>query len=68
MVQELKDISLQRGGPVSVARTSSSSSSSSAASRVDSEGLILPKKVPNPCIESREAMDLNREIRWNAKT
>ncbi len=35
---------------------------------VDAHGLILPKKLANPCLESREAMDLHREIKWNAKT
>ena len=76
MVQELKDISLQRvgvavvGPPPVVASSGHRVPSSTAAPgvRLDPEGLIIPKKIPNPCVESREAMDLNREIKWNAKT
>ena len=73
MVQELKDISLQRGGggghPASAARAAAAAAAAAVpASRLDPDGLIMPKKIPNPCTESREAMDLNREIRWNAKT
>jgi hypothetical protein len=68
MVQELKDISLQRVVHPSAASTSGHRVSGSAATvRLDPEGLVIPKKIPNPCIDSREAMDLNREIRWNAK-
>ena len=37
------------------------------ANHVDEQGLILPKKLVNPCLESREVQDLNREIKWNAK-
>ena len=33
----------------------------------DSEGLILPKKLLNPCLESRSVKDLHREIKWNKK-
>lgn len=76
MVQELKDISLQRVGaavvgPPPVIASSGHrvpSSTSAPGVRLDPEGLIIPKKIPNPCVESREAMDLNREIKWNAKT
>ena len=31
----------------------------------DENGLILPKKIVNPCIQSPFRRDLNREIRWN---
>jgi hypothetical protein len=76
MVQELKDISLQRVGATVVGPhpvvTSSGhrvpSSTAVPGVRLDPEGLIIPKKIPNPCVESREVMDLNREIKWNAKT
>ena len=33
----------------------------------DSDGLILPKKLLNPCLESRSVKDLHREIKWNKK-
>ena len=36
--------------------------------KVNEEGLIVPKKLHNPCLESRSVRDLNHEIRWNAKT
>ena len=36
--------------------------------KVNDEGLIVPKKLHNPCLESRSVRDLNHEIRWNAKT
>lgn len=41
---------------------------SSSGISVDEEGLIVPKKLHNPCLESRNARDLNHEIRWNART
>ncbi len=31
------------------------------------EGLVVPKKLYNPCKESKECQSLHREIRWNAK-
>merc|ERR1712048_462435 len=31
----------------------------------DENGLILPRKIVNPCIQSPFRRDLNREIRWN---
>ena len=34
---------------------------------MNEDGLIVPKKLYNPCLESREVKDLNKEIRWNAK-
>lgn len=33
----------------------------------DSEGLIVPRKLANPCLESRSVQDLHRQIRWNNK-
>ena len=36
--------------------------------QVDEEGLIVPKKIHNPCLESKYNRDLNHEIRWNART
>ena len=35
---------------------------------VDENGLILPKKLYNPCLNSRETKDLTHQIKWNAKT
>jgi len=35
---------------------------------LDENGLILPKKISNPCMESLTVKNLHREIRWNAKT
>ena len=32
------------------------------------EGLILPKKLVNPCLESKERQDLHRELLFNQKT
>jgi len=66
MVKELKDVTLQR---VSKSGLSASETRprSLPASRIDLDGLILPKKIPNPHLDSKEAQDLNREIRWNAK-
>ena len=71
MVQELKDIALQRVGgaiPSAVVTSGPRVPSTSGGVRLDPDGLVIPKKIPNPCVESREAMDLNREIKWNAKT
>lgn len=33
----------------------------------DADGLIIPRKVSNPCLESPSARDLTRQIKWNAK-
>lgn len=35
---------------------------------VDGEGLIVPRKLNNPCIDSKEAQSLTKEIKWNKKT
>lgn len=34
---------------------------------VDENGLILPKKLYNPCLNNKETKDLAHQIRWNAK-
>ena len=34
---------------------------------VTEDGLILPRRLVNPCLESRERLDLHRELRFNAK-
>lgn len=34
----------------------------------DESGLIVPRKLPNPCLGSPNVRDLNRQIKWNAKT
>ena len=40
---------------------------SSSGINVDEEGLIVPKKLHNPCLDSRNTRELHHEIRWNAK-
>jgi hypothetical protein len=40
---------------------------SSSGINVDEEGLIVPKKLHNPCLDSRNTRELYHEIRWNAK-
>lgn len=34
---------------------------------VSSEGLILPRKLHNPCLESKDRKDLHRELMLNQK-
>ncbi|KAG5682002.1 hypothetical protein PVAND_011398 [Polypedilum vanderplanki] len=36
-------------------------------SRQNEEGLILPKKLINPCLESKDRQDLHRELLFNQK-
>ena len=33
----------------------------------DPEGLVLPRKIPNPNVESREKKDLHKEMLWKMK-
>ncbi|KAI2798431.1 hypothetical protein BLOT_012712 [Blomia tropicalis] len=33
----------------------------------DSDGLVIPRKLANPCVESREKKDLHREMLWKMK-
>lgn len=35
--------------------------------KVDGEGLIVPRKLNNPCIDSKEVQSLTKEIKWNKK-
>ena len=35
--------------------------------RFDEQGLVVPKKIYNPCLDSRNVQSLNKEIKWNAK-
>jgi len=35
--------------------------------RTDGDGLILPRKLANPCLESKQAVEMHREIKWNSK-
>ncbi|CAM1324211.1 Uncharacterised protein g8598 [Pycnogonum litorale] len=35
--------------------------------RFDEGGLIVPKKIANPCIECRERQDINKELLFNKK-
>jgi hypothetical protein len=34
---------------------------------IGEDGLVVPRKLRNPCIESTANRDLNRQIKWNAK-
>merc|ERR1719312_884104 len=31
----------------------------------DENGLILPRKITNPCLQSTSVREVHREIRWN---
>ncbi len=55
------------GGGAPARRTGSNSSCGSSVS-VDSDGLIVPRKLHNPCLDSAEVQNLNREIKWNKRT
>ncbi|KAH8413189.1 hypothetical protein KR009_008685, partial [Drosophila setifemur] len=35
--------------------------------QTDSDGLILPKKLINPCIENTDRKELHRELKFNAR-
>jgi len=80
VVQELKDAHLRvKGGGGGRRRTSEEREQDTAnpeelnlrgnSSRVqlDHNGFVVPKKLFNPCLESRECQELHREIKWNAK-
>merc|ERR1711936_393329 len=32
----------------------------------DENGLILPRKITNPCLQSTSVREVHREIRWNS--
>ncbi|ROT78058.1 hypothetical protein C7M84_003241 [Penaeus vannamei] len=38
-----------------------------ASERLDGRGLIMPKKLVNPCLESSDKMNLHRELKFNQK-
>jgi len=80
VVQELKDAQLRirgpsRNPPDPLRMTTSTTSatpqdeviSRMAQVQLDENGLVVPKKLFNPCTDSRECQNLHREIRWNAK-
>jgi len=71
VVQELKDAQLRIRGVRKISTGSSSSDSEysrmNSKPQLDENGLVVPKKLYNPCMESRDVQDLNREIKWNAK-
>ena len=74
VVQELKDAHLRvkglRGGGVEEQDANSESQlrqGSSSRVQLDPHGFVVPKKLYNPCLESRECQELHREIKWNAK-
>ena len=74
LVQELKGAQLRLKDKMEqneAGSTSSSSelprSSSQGGVQLDSNGLVIPKKIFNPCADSRDRQELHREIRWNAK-
>ena len=33
----------------------------------DENGLILPRKLQNPCLESKPVKELHKQLRWNKK-
>jgi len=35
--------------------------------QTDSDGLILPKKLINPCMENIDRKELHRELKFNAR-
>ena len=80
VVQELKDAHLRvKGGGGGRRRTSEEREqdaanpeelnlrSNSSRVQLDHNGFVVPKKLFNPCLESRECQELHREIKWNAK-
>jgi len=71
VVQELKDAHLRIKGVRKISTGSSSSDSEysrmNSRPQLDDNGMVMPKKLYNPCMESRECQDLQREIKWNAK-
>ena len=32
----------------------------------DENGLVLPRKISNPCLQSSSVREVHREIRWNS--
>ena len=34
---------------------------------LDEDGLVIPKKLHNPSLVSKDHQDLRREIKWNEK-
>lgn len=50
-----------------LAAATASSSSSTTGSNFTDDGLVVPRKLVNPCLESRERIDLHRELRFNVK-
>ena len=34
---------------------------------IGSDGLVIPRKLRNPCIESPAKREINQQIKWNAK-
>ncbi|ALC40323.1 CG9328 [Drosophila busckii] len=47
--------------------SSSPPAAAAGAVQTDAEGLILPKKLINPCIESIDRKELHRELKFNAR-
>ena len=75
MVQELKDAQLRIKSNRCNSYDSDSMSPPNSAGinmskngvQLDMNGFVVPKKLHNPCMESRECQDLHREIKWNAR-
>ena len=72
VVQELKDAHLRVKGLRSAEEQDANAElqlrqGSSSRVQLDPNGFVVPKKLYNPCLESRECQELNREIKWNAK-
>ena len=34
---------------------------------LDSEGLVLPRKLVNPCLQSNLLREVHKELKWNKK-
>ncbi|KAL5274030.1 hypothetical protein ACFFRR_000659 [Megaselia abdita] len=71
--EETKDIEVTDGLKPLSQRSSSPQSSMMMSQQsthsvvTDSDGLILPKKLMNPCMESKDRKDLHRELMFNNK-
>lgn len=52
---------------MSMPSSSPPAAAASSAANFTEDGLIVPRKLMNPCLESRERIDLHRELRFNVK-
>ncbi|SPP79605.1 protein FAM107B isoform X1 [Drosophila guanche] len=54
-------------GAATMMSMSSSPPATPTGVQTDSEGLILPKKLINPCMENTDRKELHRELKFNAR-